>query len=67
MKRSDLEEYIDALPSCEKCEEADLRLIFEDLVLIGCEKHIIEIAELIKSSEFFKKYITSDKESKEIN
>ena len=67
MKRQELEEYLDSLPPCKKCEKADLRLIFEDLVLIGCEKHIVEVAELIKNSEFFKKYITSDRESTAVN
>jgi len=67
MNREDLEDFLDTLPHCDKCAQADLRLIFEDLVLIGCEEHIIEIAELIKNSDFFKKYITSERESKTVN
>lgn len=67
MTKEELEEYVENLPHCEKCEKSDLRLTFEDVVLIGCEDHITEIAELIKNSDFFKKYITSDRESKALN
>jgi hypothetical protein len=67
MNREKLEEYLEGMPACKKCEEADLRLIFEDMVLIGCDEHITEIAGLVSNSVFFKKYITSDKESKAVN
>lgn len=67
MNKDDLEEYLTALPHCDKCESSDMRLIFEDVVLVGCEEHIIAVAELIKNSDFFRKYITSERESKAVN
>lgn len=56
MKPEEISKLLEAIPKCEKCESGEFRIAYRDVILTGCDEHIVEIVEHLKKDKFFQYY-----------
>lgn len=57
MNADDVFGFMENMPECKACElQPTLYLVWEKWVLCGCDEHMIQLADILHETKYYRKY-----------